>query len=183
MPVFAYRGLAANGRSVAGVIDADSARGARGKLRDLGIFPTDLGEEAASARGSGWSLRSLMPVFQRRIPATELALMTRQMSALLGAGVQLIFPSGNRADYVSDGRYRAMFRFLAAGDAGRWIHALLHHDPQVRKEAYAKALALIQERAYVLPLYTLPIYYVAAKDLVFTAFPDEIIRFWEMSWK
>src|ERR1700693_3729470 len=67
MPVFAYRGLAANGRSVAGVIDADSARSARGKLRDLGIFPTDLGEEAASARGSGWSLRSLMPVFQRRI--------------------------------------------------------------------------------------------------------------------
>src|ERR1700722_10200071 len=74
MPVFAYRGLSANGRSVAGVIDADSARGARGKLRDLGIFPTDLGEEAASARGSGWSLRSLLPVFQRRIPATELAL-------------------------------------------------------------------------------------------------------------
>jgi peptide/nickel transport system substrate-binding protein len=56
-------------------------------------------------------------------------------------------------------------------------------DPQVRKEAYAKALALIQERAYVLPLYSLPTYYVAAKDLMFTAYPDEIIRFWEMSWK
>ena len=97
MPVFAYRGLSANGRSVAGVIDADSARGARGKLRDLGIFPTDLGEEAASARGSGWSLRSLMPVMQRRIPATELALMTRQMSALLGAGVQLTETLGTLA--------------------------------------------------------------------------------------
>lgn len=41
----------------------------------------------------------------------------------LGAGAQLIFPSGNRADYVSDGRYRAMFRFLAAGDAGRYSYA------------------------------------------------------------
>ena len=71
MPVFAYRGLSANGRAVAGVIDADSARTARGKLRDLGIFPTDLGEEAASERGSGWSLRSLMPVLQRRVPAPE----------------------------------------------------------------------------------------------------------------
>src|SRR5262249_29471553 len=53
-------------------------------------------------------------------------------------------------------------------------------DPKVRKAAYAKALALIEERAYVLPLYSLPIYYVAGKDLVFTAHTDEIPRFWEM---
>jgi peptide/nickel transport system substrate-binding protein len=56
-------------------------------------------------------------------------------------------------------------------------------EPKVRMEAYAKALALIQERAYALPLYSLPMYYVAVKDLVFTAHPDEIPRFWEMSWK
>ena len=41
----------------------------------------------------------------------------------LGAGAQLIFPSGERADYVSDARYRAMFRFLAAGDAGRFRYS------------------------------------------------------------
>jgi hypothetical protein len=41
----------------------------------------------------------------------------------LGAGAQLIFPSGNRADYVSDARYRAMFRLLAAGDAGAFTYA------------------------------------------------------------
>jgi hypothetical protein len=41
----------------------------------------------------------------------------------LGAGVQLIFPSGQRADYVTDARYRAMFRFLAAGDAGAFRYA------------------------------------------------------------
>ena len=41
----------------------------------------------------------------------------------LGAGAQLIFPSGSRADYVTDARYRAMFRFLAAGDAGAFTYA------------------------------------------------------------
>jgi peptide/nickel transport system substrate-binding protein len=56
-------------------------------------------------------------------------------------------------------------------------------DPNVRKEAYAQALALIQERAYALPLFTVPVYYVAAKGLAFTADPDEITRFWAMSWK
>jgi peptide/nickel transport system substrate-binding protein len=55
-------------------------------------------------------------------------------------------------------------------------------DPQVRKEAYAKALAMIQEHAYGLPLFSLPTYYVAAKDLVFTAYGEEM-HFWEMSWK
>jgi hypothetical protein len=41
----------------------------------------------------------------------------------LGAGAQLIIPSGIRADYVTDARYRAMFRFLAAGDAGAFRYA------------------------------------------------------------
>jgi peptide/nickel transport system substrate-binding protein len=55
-------------------------------------------------------------------------------------------------------------------------------DPQMRKEAYAKALALIQERAYVLPLFSMISYYVAAKDLDFTPYGYEL-HFWEMSWK
>jgi hypothetical protein len=41
----------------------------------------------------------------------------------LGAGAQLIIPSGNRSDYVSDGRYEGMFRLLAAGDAGLFTYA------------------------------------------------------------
>jgi hypothetical protein len=41
----------------------------------------------------------------------------------LGLGAQLLFPSGNRADYVTDARYRAMFRFLAAGDARGFAYA------------------------------------------------------------
>lgn len=41
----------------------------------------------------------------------------------LGAGAQVIIPSESRADYVTDARYRAMFRFLAAGDAGAFTYA------------------------------------------------------------
>ena len=56
-------------------------------------------------------------------------------------------------------------------------------DPNVRKEAYAKALGLIQERAYALPMFSLPALYAASKDLVFNAYVDEIPRIWEMSYK
>jgi peptide/nickel transport system substrate-binding protein len=56
-------------------------------------------------------------------------------------------------------------------------------DPEQRKDAYAKALALIQERAYALPLFSLTTYYAAADGLAFTPYADELPRFWEMSWK
>jgi general secretion pathway protein F len=90
MPVFAYRGLASDGRSVAGVIDADNPRGARGKLRDLGIFPTEVAAEEGAAPIQTRNLRSWMPTLRRKIPAAELSLFTRQLSSLLGAGVQLV---------------------------------------------------------------------------------------------
>jgi general secretion pathway protein F len=88
MPVFAYRGLAPSGRTINGVIDADSPRSARGKLRELGIFPTELQPQRAAATTS--ATQRWLPTFGRRIPATELSLLTRQLSALLGAGVQLV---------------------------------------------------------------------------------------------
>jgi peptide/nickel transport system substrate-binding protein len=56
-------------------------------------------------------------------------------------------------------------------------------DPAARKEAYAKALALIQERVLAVPLYSLTTHYVANGALKFETYPDEIPRFWEMSWK
>jgi general secretion pathway protein F len=89
MAVFAYRGLSTDGRSVSGVIDADSARAAREKLRSSGIFPTDINEERAAAAQAGrpreWTL------FRRRgMPASDLALLSRQLGSLLGAGVQLV---------------------------------------------------------------------------------------------
>jgi len=89
MPVFAYRGLSGQGRAVNGVVDADSARGARGKLRELGIFPTEISEEIASR--SAISFRDWLPKIGRvKLKGPELSLLTRQLSALLGAGVQLV---------------------------------------------------------------------------------------------
>ena len=56
-------------------------------------------------------------------------------------------------------------------------------DPNARRAAYKQALDLIAERAYGVPLWSLPTYYVASSDLVFKAYADEMPRFWEMTWK
>lgn len=56
-------------------------------------------------------------------------------------------------------------------------------DPAERKALYNKALVMISEKAYAVPLWTLPVYYVANKDVKFTPYKDELVRFWEMGWK
>ncbi|MGL4635695.1 MAG: ABC transporter substrate-binding protein [Beijerinckiaceae bacterium] len=56
-------------------------------------------------------------------------------------------------------------------------------DPAVRKESYAKALGLIQERALAVPLYSLVTFYLSGKGLDLKTYPDEIPRMWEASWK
>jgi len=56
-------------------------------------------------------------------------------------------------------------------------------DPAQRKDYYKQALTRIAEQAYAVPMWTLPAYYVANKDLDLTIYSDELPRFWNMSWK
>jgi len=87
VPVFAYRGLTAAGRNVQGVVDADSAKGARVRLRRDGIFPTDVTEQQhAESSGTSAFTRRRGP----RMSSAELALVSRQLSTLIGAGVPIV---------------------------------------------------------------------------------------------
>jgi general secretion pathway protein F len=87
VPVYEYRALNATGRTVKGIIDADSSKSARLKLRRNGIFPIELHEETA-ARSEKRELDLLR--FLRRIKLQETAVMVRQVSTLLSAGLPLI---------------------------------------------------------------------------------------------
>ncbi len=94
MPVYAYKGVTAAGKPAKGHLDADSSRGARAKLRRDGIFITDFRESSAEAvtrpeSGPRFNIHFSLPSFQR-ISALELALVTRQASTLLSAGIPLV---------------------------------------------------------------------------------------------
>jgi general secretion pathway protein F len=85
VPVFAYRGLTTDGRSVRGVVDADSARGARARLRRDGVFPTDVTEERPAPTAEGGSRRA-----GGRVRPGDLALVSRQLATLLAAGMPVV---------------------------------------------------------------------------------------------
>jgi peptide/nickel transport system substrate-binding protein len=56
-------------------------------------------------------------------------------------------------------------------------------DPAVRKSNYSKALQRISQQAYWAPIASYSINYAHVRDLRFQAYPDELPRFYESSWK
>jgi general secretion pathway protein F len=89
MPVFEYTGLNNAGKTLKGILDADSAVAARQKLRGMGIFPVDVKEELSRSKSRSSAPISLLGSL-KRVKAGEIHAMTRQLSILLGAGVPLV---------------------------------------------------------------------------------------------
>lgn len=82
MPAFAYQALDANGRTCRGVLQGDTARAVRGSLRERGLSPLAV-EEVAGDRGSRGLFAS------RGLGGAQLALLTRQLATLIGAGLPI----------------------------------------------------------------------------------------------
>ncbi len=89
MPVYEYKAFDQAGKTTTGIIDADSAVGARQKLRSAGVFPVEVQETAFKSKVSPSGQTSFTTLFQRVKPV-EVSIMTRQLSILLGAGVTLV---------------------------------------------------------------------------------------------
>lgn len=87
MPVFAYRGINAQGKNIKGVIDAGSLSDARSRLKSEKIFVTEIQEssKAAAASGADRSITS-----RGKVNTQDLALMTQQLSTLLSSGIPLV---------------------------------------------------------------------------------------------
>ncbi len=106
MPVFEYSGLTEAGKAVRGLKDAESRKALRAVLRKDGIFLTDArsAEAGAAASAAGHATPSklealtgqglsrevdLSAIFGGRVSAQELAIATRQLATLVGAGITL----------------------------------------------------------------------------------------------
>ena len=96
MPIYAYKGMTAEGRTARGQLTADNVRAARAKMRQDGVFLTEITEagSGSAASGAGEELAgrrfSFDLSFTRRIPALERAIATRQLATLVGAGIPLV---------------------------------------------------------------------------------------------
>ena len=92
MPVFEYKGLDGGGKAINGIVDADTAKLARTRLRKQGLFPTDIREQQEGGTRRGESiLDTQMDVkkYFQFISRRDISVMTTQLSTLVGAHVPM----------------------------------------------------------------------------------------------
>ncbi len=105
MPVYRYKGIASPNRRVSASIDADSLRGARAKLKGEGVYLTWIEEGRTRSSASELLSRFRISALQR-VPDLALAMLTGQLSTLLGAGVPLLQSLAALTDQVENDRLR-----------------------------------------------------------------------------
>lgn len=132
MPVYQYRGLRSDGGAAAGIVDAESVRGARVKLRQGGIFPTELREQATA----GWTAAELADHLRkgksrsRVLSPSDLAIATRQFATLLVAGLPLVEALGILVEQVEKKPVQSLFADIREQvRGGKALSAALEQHP------------------------------------------------------
>ena len=83
MPAYQYTALDTSGKQQKGVLEGDSARQIRQQLRDKQWIPINV--DAVESKDK----KQTTSVFRKKFTAYDLALMTRQLSVLVAAGIPL----------------------------------------------------------------------------------------------
>ncbi len=89
MPVYEYTALDIKGKTISGIIDADSPRAARQKLRESRTFPVSIKDVHDTTTIKTSKSFSFIGAFARVRP-NEVSIMTKQLATLVGAGLPLV---------------------------------------------------------------------------------------------
>lgn len=88
MPLFEYKAIAGDGKTSKGVVEADSQKTARQKLKKQGLLVTDIQEKNGGAKRNGKA--PALTLFGNRVNQDEVAVMTRQLASLVKANIPLV---------------------------------------------------------------------------------------------
>ena len=104
MPVFEFKGFNEAGKAVDGIREADSPKGLRVVLRKEGVFLSEikLEEEKRSVAGEV----DVKRLFSGRVKTDDIAVMTRQLATLVGAGIPLVEALSALIDQVDQERLK-----------------------------------------------------------------------------
>lgn len=133
MTAFRYRALDAAGQSSQGVIEAESGRGARGLLRERGLYPIEVASVTVPRAG----VRR-----QRPLKSAALALLTRQWATLLGAGLTVEQALSALIEQAEDEQPRQLLAGLRSEIlAGYSLRAALDRYPAAFPAIYRASVA------------------------------------------
>lgn len=86
MPIYDYKALSSAGKPLKGLVEAESQKAARLKLKKQGMMITEIHERsAAKSQSSGG-----VPFIGNRVGVRDISLMTRQLASLVKANIPLV---------------------------------------------------------------------------------------------
>ncbi len=85
-PFFDYKALSSTGKTQRGILEAESQKAARLKLKKQGLIVTQITEKLVAKPGQSSSL----PFLGGRVSTREVAMLTRQLASLIKANVPLV---------------------------------------------------------------------------------------------
>jgi general secretion pathway protein F len=150
MPVYTWKGLNTVGKAVTGTRDADSPKGLRQTLRKDGIFITEhremLGGMRKAAPRSGAAGGQAVSMFKReidlgglfeRVKPQEVAMFTRQLATLLGAGIPLAEALGALSEQSDNKKFEVILAEIRqkVNEGGSLADTLAKH-PKLFPELY-----------------------------------------------
>jgi general secretion pathway protein F len=147
MGAFRYEAIDADGRPARGVLEADTARGARAQLRDRGLNPLEV--EAVAERGAAgpatdpparvaawWRSR------RGALGRAQLALFARELATLVGAGLPIDEALAALVEQDTDETRRALVAQLRSRVLeGRTLAAALGEFPATFDEPFRATVA------------------------------------------
>jgi general secretion pathway protein F len=142
VPAFRFEAVDPSGKPRRGLVDADSPRSVRDQLRAQGLFPTII--EAANAPDAGTPGGAA--VDRLRLPASQVALSTRQLATLVRSGMpldQALIAVGDQADDARVARVYAAVRTQVA--AGSTLAAALAQWPRTFPDLYRGLVTVASE--------------------------------------
>lgn len=137
MPIYEYKGYDPGGGTKTGIVDADTPREARSRLRDQNVLVTDLvlsdvskdtGGDGEKARKPRSSFRRMFRFEKRLRGGGALPIYTRQMATLLRSGIPLAQALGALIEQVEHRDIEAILRDV--------------REQVVRGKSFGDALAL-----------------------------------------
>ncbi len=132
MPAYRFVALDAAAAEQRGVLEADSARGARSLLRSRGLIPLQVDAIAAESATAGTRRFA-----RRRMNSQELALLTRQLSGLLVSGLPLERALGALAEDADRAEVADLLQAVKSEvGGGHSLSAALSRHPREFSDVY-----------------------------------------------
>ncbi len=85
-PIFDYKAINSTGKPIKGIVEAESGKAARLKLKKQNLMVTDIFEKTTQKQSASGGI----PFFGGRVSLREVSMMTRQLASLVKANIPLV---------------------------------------------------------------------------------------------